>query len=121
MGCDLVLDTCPAGSHSEKDEVVRLEGEYFYKSQEKDIGLSRPAQIRRTIRNDVRSGREVIESKILWQWFGSGPGPPLLIEKQDYILFNPLILSFRRIRATHRCATRPTLWNPSLVYPITRE
>lgn len=121
MGGDLVLDTRPAGSHSEKEEIVRLEGKYFYRLQGKAMGFSRQAQIRRSIRNDVRSDRAVISSKILWQWFGFGPGPPLLAEKQVYVLFNPLILSFRRVIATHGCATRPTLWNPSLVSPTIRE
>ena len=101
MGGDLVLDTCPAGSRSEKEEIARLDGEYFYKLQGKATGFSRQAQIRRSIRNDVRSGRVVIPSKILWQWFGFGPGPPLLTEKQVYIFFNPLILSVRRVIATH--------------------
>ena len=120
IGSDLVLDTRPAGTHSVKKESARLDGEYFYKLQGRDTGLGQ-LKLGGVLEMNVRSGRAIMVSKILWQWFGSGPGPPLLAEKQACILFNPLILIFCLIIATHRCATRPTLWNPPLVYPTTGE
>lgn len=78
-GGDLVLDTRPAGTQSVQDEILRLDGEYFYKLQGKDMGLGKPAQIR-SMETNVRSGRALIVSKILWQWFGSGPAPPVSTE-----------------------------------------
>lgn len=67
VGSDLVLDTRAAGPQSEQEEIVRLEGEYFYKLQGEETEFSSPGQTRRSVRNDVRSGRVVITSKILWQ------------------------------------------------------
>ena len=62
---DLIFDSRPAGSPMEKEILVRLDGEHFYKLQGNDMGLSRPAQNRRSIRNDALSVLSAIASKTI--------------------------------------------------------
>lgn len=74
MGEDLVLDTRPAGTRSVQKETLRLDGEYFYKLQGKDMGLGKPAQIR-SIRNERTFGSCVqrIENPLAVVWVWSWP------------------------------------------------
>ena len=79
IGGDLVLDTRATRSHSEKEKIVRLEGEYFCKFHGEETRFSGAGSNSGETINDVRSGRASIALKIFWQSFGSGPGPPVPI------------------------------------------